>query len=822
MDTEETSLDDFVLIYNAFRKDCEEPQVSMKSSKSNKSKGSANSAKISPKPKSTAKSKTNKPHHNNQKKKGKSRDRDDDSREPKRGREYDRHRERSPRRDRSNEKKDRYYPHNRYESQSRNSRSEHQSASTAVCRYCKDFNRHYNHSFQKCHFLNECYKCGNVGHDPSRCKKGNKYGSDSDIYPTVPNSILSDVMFHRLNLSVSGPAKAIFDSGASVSVSSKLADFYDYRRIDGHVTVADGQNIPVRGQGTLLLKVSHRSVLRLKQALHVPAISQTLISISQITTEYPYMSVIFNDHGAFLFNTIERWSVKISMLDPATRLYTDVTPRKAVQLEPLFVDIYSGKLREIDRTSTEEINYIGRADETDFINSDYFANFLRLPGDDSDASISYCSPKYLKSQLPNQFIGTMKLHLHEEWRLWHRRFAHISYGTLKETLLSDKVTGVNTKALPTRRLPGENTSADHREKRKSKICESDNSDSDTIKSKTKPNNHLSEVKYTFSVDINLKPEDTLPENAWLELEEIFCFTVCECPVCAAGKIKRRHLHSSEYTVTQILETLGVDCYGPIKPQSVRHFRHGQIIIDFYSRFIMHNLMNSKNLATDLFISTIEKVERKKQKFVQNLRFDNGELKTNKLRDYCQNRKNQIEWELTPPYSPQFGGIYERQNQTLADMVRCMLLQSNLPDSFWCYAFEHAVFLKNRVIHSKTKEIPYSIWTGRPPNFSRLFVFGCLCFVHTLKKDSPKLAVKGMPAIFLGYHKTDKIARFFDLNKRIFIESAQFTALESIFPGIKKRSLQEYYNLSPNYGGDSEVFVYLYCIITKAEGSSEQI
>ena len=53
-------------------------------------------------------------------------------------------------------------------------------------------------------------------------------------------------------------------------------------------------------------------------------------------------------------------------------------------------------------------------------------------------------------------------------------------------------------------------------------------------------------------------------------------------------------------------------------------------------------------------------------------------------------------QLTPPGTPQRNGISERHNQTLLDMVRSMMSQSDLPLSFWGYTLETTAFTLNRV------------------------------------------------------------------------------------------------------------------------------
>jgi hypothetical protein len=41
-------------------------------------------------------------------------------------------------------------------------------------------------------------------------------------------------------------------------------------------------------------------------------------------------------------------------------------------------------------------------------------------------------------------------------------------------------------------------------------------------------------------------------------------------------------------------------------------------------------------------------------------------------------------------------MFEQRNQSLLDMVRSVMSQTDLPLSFWCYALETTTFTLNRV------------------------------------------------------------------------------------------------------------------------------
>jgi hypothetical protein len=77
---------------------------------------------------------------------------------------------------------------------------------------------------------------------------------------------------------------------------------------------------------------------------------------------------------------------------------------------------------------------------------------------------------------------------------------------------------------------------------------------------------------------------------------------------------------------------------------------------------------------------------------------------------------------------------ERHNQTLLDMVRSMMSQSELPLSFWGYALETTAFTLNRVPSKSVVKTPYEMWTGKIPILSFLKIWGCEVYIKQLQSD----------------------------------------------------------------------------------------
>ncbi|GJY19059.1 retrovirus-related pol polyprotein from transposon TNT 1-94 [Tanacetum coccineum] len=72
----------------------------------------------------------------------------------------------------------------------------------------------------------------------------------------------------------------------------------------------------------------------------------------------------------------------------------------------------------------------------------------------------------------------------------------------------------------------------------------------------------------------------------------------------------------------------------------------------------------------------------------------------------------------------------------------------MPDSFWAEATVTAAYLINRSPSTALeKKKPMDLWSGHPPNYEMLRIFGCGTYSHV---NQGKLKPKAIKCIFLGY------------------------------------------------------------------------
>ena len=88
------------------------------------------------------------------------------------------------------------------------------------------------------------------------------------------------------------------------------------------------------------------------------------------------------------------------------------------------------------------------------------------------------------------------------------------------------------------------------------------------------------------------------------------------------------------------------------------------------------------------------------------------------------------------------------------MVRCLLKQANLPNSFWVRAIDVPFYLTNRCVSRSLSpnKTPFEFLYGRKPDLSNLKVSGCSAF-RFFEVGVKKLDSEAVKEIFVGYGRT---------------------------------------------------------------------
>jgi len=101
--------------------------------------------------------------------------------------------------------------------------------------------------------------------------------------------------------------------------------------------------------------------------------------------------------------------------------------------------------------------------------------------------------------------------------------------------------------------------------------------------------------------------------------------------------------------------------------------------------------------------------------------------------------------------PQHNGVAERMNQTLLDKVRAMLIDADLPETYWYDALCYAVYIHNVTpTHALENKTPEEAWSGNKPDISDLHVFRARAFIHIPESQRKKLESRSLICTFIGF------------------------------------------------------------------------
>ncbi|GJX46337.1 retrovirus-related pol polyprotein from transposon TNT 1-94 [Tanacetum coccineum] len=150
--------------------------------------------------------------------------------------------------------------------------------------------------------------------------------------------------------------------------------------------------------------------------------------------------------------------------------------------------------------------------------------------------------------------------------------------------------------------------------------------------------------------------------------------------------------------------------------------------------------------------------------------DNGTKFVNQtLRSYYE--EVGISHQTSVARTPQQNSIVERQNRTLVEAARTMLIFSKALLFLWAETVATACYTQNRsLIRKRHNKTPYELLHDRKPDLSYLYVFGALCYPTNDGEDLGKLKPKADIGIFVGYAPTKKAFKIYNKRTRMVIET----------------------------------------------------
>nr|GEY84796.1 Gag-Pol polyprotein [Tanacetum cinerariifolium] len=197
--------------------------------------------------------------------------------------------------------------------------------------------------------------------------------------------------------------------------------------------------------------------------------------------------------------------------------------------------------------------------------------------------------------------------------------------------------------------------------------------------------------------------------------------------CQLEKSKKHtHKPKPKNTNLEVLNTLHMDLYGPMRVQMINGKKYILVIVDDYSQFTWVKILRSKDETPEVVIKFVQQIQVGFKKTVRYIRTDNGtEFVNQTLTDYYECIS--IFHQKTVPRIPQ-------QNDAMAT----------------------ACYTKNRsLIHTRYNKTPYELVHNKKPDLTFFRVFGALYYPTNDSEDLRKLQLTTDIGIFAGYAPSRK-------------------------------------------------------------------
>lgn len=217
----------------------------------------------------------------------------------------------------------------------------------------------------------------------------------------------------------------------------------------------------------------------------------------------------------------------------------------------------------------------------------------------------------------------------------------------------------------------------------------------------------------------------------------FSFSDEFCISCGLGKSHQLPFNKVNHCSKSPLELIHADLWQSSIASNMG-FRYYVIFVDDYSRYSWISPLVRKSDTFINFRIFKDFVEQNLGHKIKNFQCDGGKEFNNSIFTTFLQQEG-ISLRMSCPHTPQQNGVAERKHRHIIEMVRTLLIQSNLPSKFWVDAVFTSIFLINRLPSNTLGGIsPFENLFGTIPSYSNLRVFGCLCFPNLTPYTSHKL------------------------------------------------------------------------------------
>ncbi|GJR31754.1 putative ribonuclease H-like domain-containing protein [Tanacetum coccineum] len=224
-----------------------------------------------------------------------------------------------------------------------------------------------------------------------------------------------------------------------------------------------------------------------------------------------------------------------------------------------------------------------------------------------------------------------------------------------------------------------------------------------------------------------------------------------CVACQKGKQHKASCKAkSVSSISQPLQLLHMDLFGPTSVRSLNHKTYCLVITDDFSRFSWVFFLRTKDETSGILKDFIRQIENQLNQKVKTIRCDNGtEFKNRDFIEFYGSKRIKREYN------------------------------SFLPNTFWAEAVSTACYVLNRVLVTKPQnKTPYELITGKIPIISYIRPFGCHVTILNTIDHLGKFDRKSDEGFLVGYSLNNKAFRVYNLETKRVEENLHITFLEN--------------------------------------------
>lgn len=249
-----------------------------------------------------------------------------------------------------------------------------------------------------------------------------------------------------------------------------------------------------------------------------------------------------------------------------------------------------------------------------------------------------------------------------------------------------------------------------------------------------------------------------------------------CEACTVGKMHRLPFPESTSRAESIGEVIHADLCGPMPAKSLGGSKYFLLLKDDYSHYREVFFLESKAETVGCVKRFFKKTEKHCPRGIRIFRTDNGLEFVNRDMKMLTDAFA-IRHQRTVVHTPEQNGSTERDNRTLKEAGRTLMLARGFGAEFWAEAINTAVTTLNLTGTSSIKgATPSELWFRRKPNVKDLHIFGEEVFTHVPKEKRRTFDAKAKRGYFIGYGEETKGYRVWypDTNQIMTVRDVVFS------------------------------------------------